>query len=328
MKVLVIGGAGYIGSHAARVVRQHGHEVVIFDDLSTGFEFLAKGFELIRGDLGDAARIKPVLQRVDAVMHFAAYAYVGESVTNPRKYFHNNVESGLNLLNAIVDVGVKPFVFSSTCAVYGIPAKVPISEETVRQPINPYGVSKLFFEQALEAYSRAYGLRFAALRYFNAAGADDSGEIGELHNPETHLIPLALAATRDDAPALQIFGTDYPTPDGTCIRDYIHVNDLAEAHAIALNRLAGGADSFAVNLGTGQGCSVMEIVQTAERVTGKKVRREMGPRRAGDPPALVADPARAQQLLQWEAKYSLKDIVSTAWKWAQRTPVHAPPAEK
>ena len=315
----MIGGAGYIGSHAARVLRKHGHEVVIFDDLSTGFEFLAKGFELIRGDLGDRARVKPVLERVDAVLHFAAYAYVGESVTNPRKYFHNNVESGLNLLNAIVDVGVKPFVFSSTCAVYGVPAKVPITEDTARQPINPYGVSKLFFEQALEAYSRAYGLRFAALRYFNAAGADESGEIGELHNPETHLIPLALEATKDDGPALKIFGDDYSTPDGTCIRDYIHVNDLAEAHAIALNRLAGGTESFAVNLGTGQGCSVLEIVQAAEKVTGRKVRRSLGSRRAGDPPALVADPSRAQQLLEWKAKYSLEEIVSTAWQWAQRS---------
>jgi UDP-glucose-4-epimerase GalE len=320
MKVLVIGGAGYIGSHAARVLRKHGHEVVIFDDLSTGFEFLAKGFELIRGDLGDTARVKPILEHVDAVMHFAAYAYVGESVTNPRKYFHNNVESGLNLLNAIVDVGVKPLVFSSTCAVYGVPAKVPITEDMARQPINPYGVSKLFFEQALEAYSRAYGLRFAALRYFNAAGADDSGEIGELHNPETHLIPLALEATKHDGPALKVYGDDYPTPDGTCIRDYIHVNDLAEAHAIALNRLAKGAESFAVNLGTGQGCSVLEILQAAEQVTGRKVRRSIGPRRAGDPPALVADPSRAQQLLEWKAKYSLEEIVSTAWQWAQRSP--------
>ena len=321
MKVLVIGGAGYIGSHAARVLRNHGHEVVIFDDLSSGFDFLAKGFELIRGDLGDVARVKPILQRVDAVMHFAAYAYVGESVTNPRKYFHNNVESGLNLLNTAVDVGIKAFVFSSTCAVYGVPAKVPITEATPRQPINPYGVSKLFFEYALEAYARAYGLRFAALRYFNAAGADESGEIGELHNPETHLIPLALAATSDQNPPLQIFGDDYPTPDGTCIRDYIHVNDLAEAHAIALGRLVGGSESFAVNLGTGQGCSVREIIRTAEQVTGKSVRRVMGPRRPGDPPALVADPSRAQQLLQWKAKHALHDIVATAWNWAQRASV-------
>jgi UDP-glucose-4-epimerase GalE len=318
MKVLVIGGAGYIGSHAARVLRKHGHEVVIFDDLSTGFEFLAKGFEFIRGDLGDIAAVKPALQRVDAVMHFAAYAYVGESVTNPRKYFHNNVESALALLNTAIDVGIKAFVFSSTCAVYGIPSKVPITEETVRQPINPYGVSKLFFEHALEAYSRAYGLRYAALRYFNAAGADESGEIGELHNPETHLIPLALAATTEKGQPLQIFGEDYPTPDGTCIRDYIHVNDLAEAHALALARLVAGSESFAVNLGTGQGCSVLEIVRAAEQITGNSVRRIMGPRRPGDPPALVADPTRAQQLLQWKAKYSLQDIVSTAWNWAQR----------
>ena len=322
MKVLVIGGAGYIGSHAARVLRKHGHEVVIFDDLSTGFEFLAKGFEFIRGDLGDVARVKPALQRVDAVMHFAAYAYVGESVTDPRKYFHNNVESALTLLNTAIDVGIKAFVFSSTCAVYGVPGKVPITEDTVRQPINPYGVSKLFFEQALEAYGRAYGLRYAALRYFNAAGADESGEIGELHNPETHLIPLALAATREQGQALQIFGEDYPTPDGTCIRDYIHVNDLAEAHALALARLVDGSKSFSVNLGTGQGCSVLEIVRAAEQITGKSVRRIMGPRRPGDPPALVADPTRAQQLLQWKAKYSLHDIVSTAWNWAQRAPQH------
>src|ERR1700752_2100849 len=256
-------------------------------------------------------------------MHFAAHAYVGESVTNPRKYFRNNVEGGLALLNAAVDAGINKIIFSSTCAVYGVPAKVPIEENIPRQPVNPYGVSKLFFEQALEAYDRAYGFRYAALRYFNAAGADESGEIGELHNPETHLIPLALAATKDDSPALQIFGDDYPTPDGTCIRDYIHVNDLAEAHAIALNRLAEGAESFAVNLGTGQGCSVLEIVQTAEQVTGKKVRRTIAPRRPGDPPALVADSSKAQQLLQWKAKYSLQEIVSTAWKWAQRVPVEA-----
>src|SRR5215469_110959 len=323
MRVLVVGGAGYIGSHAARVLRQHGHDVLIYDNLSTGFEVLAKGFELIVGDIGDSERLQPVVERVDSVMHFAANAYVGESVANPRKYFRTNVQSALNLLNTAIDAGIRQFVFSSTCAVYGMPAKIPITEDTARQPINPYGVSKLFFEQALEAYSRAYGLPFAALRYFNAAGADESGEIGELHNPETHLIPLALAATNDDAPALQIFGDDYPTADGTCIRDYIHVNDLAEAHAIALNRLAAGAESFAVNLGTGQGCSVLEIVQAAEQVTGKKVRRTMGPRRPGDPPALVADPSKAQQVLEWKAKYSLQDIVSTAWRWAQQVPVVA-----
>jgi UDP-glucose-4-epimerase GalE len=317
MRVLVIGGAGYIGSHAARVLRQHGHEVIIFDNLATGYERLAKGFELIVGDMGDVDRLRPALQRADAVMHFAAHAYVGESVTNPRKYFRNNVESALTLLNTVIDVGVRTFVFSSTCAVYGVPAQVPITEDTVRQPINPYGVTKLFFEHALEAYSQAYGLHYAALRYFNAAGADPSGEIGELHDPETHLIPLALAATRADRPPLQIFGTDYPTPDGTCIRDYIHVNDLAEAHSLAVGRLAGGSESFAVNLGTGQGCSVLEILRTAEEVTGNKVNRVLGPRRPGDPPALVADPSRAQELLQWKATRSLRDIVATAWNWMQ-----------
>jgi UDP-glucose-4-epimerase GalE len=319
MKVLVVGGAGYIGSHAARVLRKHGHDVLIYDDLSTGFERLAKGFELVVGDLGDSHRLRPALEGADAVMHFAAFAYVGESVTNPRKYFHNNVESALTLLNTALDAGVRKFVFSSTCAVYGVPRTVPITEDNPREPINPYGTSKLFFENALEAYSRAYGLKFAALRYFNAAGADDSGEIGELHDPETHLIPLALAASQPEGPALNIFGTDYPTPDGTCIRDYIHVNDLAEAHALALARLADGGESFAANLGTGHGCSVLEIIRAVEEVTGHVVKRVTGPRRPGDPPALVADPTRAEQWLRWQAKRSLRDIVATAWNWTQRS---------
>jgi len=321
MKVLVIGGAGYIGSHSARVLRQHGHEAIIYDNLSTGYDILAKGFELVVGDMADVDKLRAVMNRVDAVMHFAALAYVGESVTNPRKYFRNNVESALTLLNTAIDAGVRNFVFSSTCAVYGVPAKVPITEDAVRQPINPYGTSKLFFENALEAYSSAYGLRYAALRYFNAAGADDSGEIGELHDPETHLIPLALAATRYDSSPLRIFGTDYPTPDGTCVRDYIHVNDLAQAHALAVGRLAAGGESFAVNLGTGRGCSVLEIVHAVEQVTHKTVNRVTSPRRPGDPPALVADPARAERLLNWKATRPLQDIVATAWKWMQRAPV-------
>ena len=319
MKVLVIGGAGYIGSHTARVLRKQGHETVIYDNLSTGYERLAKGFELVVGDIADTGRLRSVMNRVDAVMHFAAYAYVGESVRNPRKYFQNNVEAALNLLNTALDADVTRFVFSSTCAVYGIPAKVPITEDTIRQPINPYGISKLFLENALEAYSAAYGVRYAALRYFNAAGADESGEIGELHDPETHLIPVALSATRDGAPPLQIFGTDYPTPDGTCIRDYIHVNDLADAHVLALERVASGQDSFAVNLGTGRGYSVLEIIQEVENVTGKTVNRALAPRRSGDPPALVADPTRAQNLLHWKAARSLHDIVATAWRWWQRS---------
>src|SRR6202167_5127366 len=301
MVVLVIGVAGYIGSHAARALKRAGHEVIIFDNLSTGYEFLAAGFELIKGDVLDADALARVLPRAHAIMHFAAYAYVGESVTNPRKYFHNNVEGGLSLLNAALDAGVKKIIFSSTCAVYGAPAKVPIEEHTPRQPVNPYGVSKLFFEQALQAYDRAYGLRFAALRYFNAAGADESGEIGELHEPESHLIPSALLAAIGARPEMELFGTDYPTPDGTCIRDYIHVNDLADAHVSALERLAGGADSIAVNLGTGTGYSVKEVLDKIEQVTGRKVPVRVAPRRPGDPPALVADARLAEQVLRWKA---------------------------
>jgi UDP-glucose-4-epimerase GalE len=249
-------------------------------------------------------------------MHFAAHAYVGESVENPRKYFRNNVEAALCLLNAALDAGIHRFVFSSTCAVYGEPAKVPITEDNPRQPVNPYGTSKLFCEYALEAYDRAYGLRSARLRYFNAAGADDSGEIGELHNPETHLIPLALAATGERA-ELKIFGTDYPTPDGTCVRDYIHVNDLADAHVRALQHLEKGGESIALNLGTGKGDSVLEVIRAAETVTGRTVNRKVGPRRSGDPPVLVADATRAHQVLGWKAKRTLPDIVSSAWKWMQ-----------
>ena len=318
MAVLVTGGAGYIGSHAARVLRREGHEVLIYDNLCTGYEFLAQRFEVIRGDIGDRTKLMPALERVDAVMHFAAHCYVGESVQNPRKYFSNNVESALALLNACVDTGVLRFVFSSTCAVYGIPAKVPITEDTPRLPVNPYGVSKMFFERALEAYSEAYGLRYASLRYFNAAGADESGETGECHDPETHLIPLVLAAAAGSGPPLQIFGTDYPTPDGTCVRDYVHVNDLADAHVKALQHLEKGGDSIALNLGTGKGNSVLEVIHAAEAATGRPVRRTMGPRRAGDPPALVADPSLAQQILDWKATRALPEIVAGAWKWMQR----------
>jgi UDP-glucose-4-epimerase GalE len=316
--VLVLGGAGYIGSHAAWALRRAGHEVVIFDNLSTGYEFLADGFELVKGDMLDRPALDRVLPRADAVMHFAAHAYVGESVTNPRKYFHNNVEGGLSLLNAALEAGVKKIIFSSTCAVYGDPAKVPIQENIPRQPVSPYGVSKLFFEQALEAYDRAYGFRYASLRYFNAAGADESGEIGELHEPETHLIPLALRAAAGLGPQLNVFGSDYPTPDGTCVRDYIHVTDLAAAHLKALDHLAAGKESFAVNVGTGKGYSVQEVITAVEEITGKRVPRTMGPRRAGDPPALVADPSQALALLQWKATRSLRDVVATAWKWMQR----------
>ncbi|MGA9929450.1 MAG: UDP-glucose 4-epimerase GalE, partial [Terriglobales bacterium] len=305
--------------HAARALRRSGYDVVIYDNLSTGFRRLAQGFELVEGDIADEATLRPALARVDAVMHFAAHAFVGESVENPRKYFQNNVAAALSLLNSVLDAGIRRFVFSSTCAVYGIPGQIPIAEQAPREPVNPYGASKLFFENALEGYSRAYGLRSVRLRYFNAAGADESGEIGELHEPETHLIPLALAASTESGPELQIYGLDYPTADGTCLRDYIHVNDLADAHVRALQYLEGGGDSLAVNLGTGRGQSVLEVIQAAESVTGRAVRRKVGPRRPGDPPILVADPAKAQKVLGWTARRSFADIVSTAWGWMQKT---------
>src|ERR1700757_5273644 len=316
--VLVIGGAGYIGSHTARVLKGAGHKMIIFDNLSTGFEFLASGFEFIKGDILDPKALNGALGRVEAIMHFAAHAYVGESVANPKKYFHNNVEGGLAMLNAALEADVKKIVFSSTCAVYGEAAKVPIAEDIPREPVNPYGVTKLFIEQALEAYDRAYDFRFASLRYFNAAGADESGEIGELHDPETHLIPLALRAA-GKGQELKIFGSDYPTPDGTCVRDYVHVNDLANAHVKALEHLAAGKTSFAANLGTGTGASVSEVISTVEKVTGKPVPRKMVPRRPGDPPSLVANPAKAQALLQWKSSRVLLDVVASAWDWMQRS---------
>ena len=316
MKILVVGGAGYIGSHTARVLRKAGLDVLIYDNLSTGFEFLAKGFEMVVGDVHDSAKLIEAVKRTDAVMYFAANHYVGESMVNPRKYYRNNVEGGLSLLNTVVDAKKKVLIFSSTCSVYGAPSKMPITEDDPRTPVNPYGVSKVFFEQALESYEPAYGVRYASLRYFNAAGADESGEIGECHDPEPHLVPLALAAANGKG-ELQVFGTDYPTPDGTCIRDYTNVVDLAEAHVIALQHLLAGKPSFTVNLGTGQGSSVKEVIATVEEVTGKKVPTKIVPRRPGDPPALVADPSKALQILNWKTKRSLRDSVSTAWKWMQ-----------
>ena len=328
LAILVVGGAGYIGGHAARALRRAGYKVVLYDNLSTGCRRLAQGFELVEGDIADEAKLRPVLERVDAVMHFAAHAYVGESVGNPRKYFRNNVQGALTLLNSALDAGIRSFVFSSSCAVYGVPGEIPITEQMPREPVNPYGASKLFFENALEAYGRAYGLRSVSLRYFNAAGADEGGEIGELHDPETHLIPLALAASSENGSELQIYGSDYPTPDGTCVRDYIHVNDLADAHVRALQHLETqqlensaaekGGVSLAINLGTGRGHSVLEVIRAVENTTGRQVRRKIVPRRPGDPPVLVADPAKAQNVLGWTAQRNLAEIVSSAWIWMQK----------
>jgi UDP-glucose-4-epimerase GalE len=318
VRVLVVGGSGYIGSHTARALRTAGHEAVLYDNLSTGHRRLAAGFPLIEGDMRDAAKLREALRGVDAVMHFAALTHVGGSVREPRKYFDNNVFGGLTLLHTMIDAGVERIVFSSTAAVYGTPTLVPIPETAVRRPVNPYGETKVLFEWALADYHRAYGLKSASLRYFNAAGADESGEIGELHDPETHLIPLALAAVARNGSGLEIFGDDYPTPDGTCIRDYIHVTDLAEAHVRALERICNGADLLFLNLGTGTGHSVKEVIALVERVAGTKVPCRIGKRRAGDPPSLVADPSQAQEVLGWKASRTLESCVRSAWEFMRR----------
>ena len=319
MRVLVTGGAGYIGSHAARLLARQGHEVVIYDNLSTGHRFLADGFPCVIGNIADPKKLVPALNGVEAVMHFAAHAEVAESAQNPRKYFENNVVSGLALLNAVVEAHVPFFIFSSSCAVYGLPQELPIPENTPRLPINPYGASKLVFEHTLEAYGKAYGLRFVSLRYFNAAGADESGKIGELHRPESHLIPRALEAAAGAREELEIYGTDYPTSDGTCIRDYVHVNDLGEAHRLALEYLRSGGESTSLNLGSGTGHSILQVLSMVEEVTGCTPGRRFSPRRAGDPPVLVADPQRARQLLGWKPSRSLREMVATAWKWMQHS---------
>jgi UDP-glucose 4-epimerase len=318
VRILITGGAGYIGSHAARALARRGHEVIIYDNLSTGHRFLAEGFPLLVGDTGDGAALAKALRGLDAVMHFAASSLVGESVRDPRKYFENNVRSGICLLNAALDAGVRHIVFSSTAAVYGEPEEMPITEACPPRPSSPYGTSKLAFEHALEGYRMAYGLRYASLRYFNAAGSDASGEIGELHQPETHLVPSALLVAAGIRPELEVFGDDYPTPDGTCVRDYIHVTDLAEAHVLALDHLQRTGESLLLNLGTGSGYSVKQVVAAAEEVTGVGLRKRVVARRAGDPPVLVADGSRARTILHWEPSRSLQEIVSSAWTFLQR----------
>lgn len=318
MRVLVTGGAGYIGSHAVRELARAGHDALILDDLSTGFAQLARGHHLVKADMGDAAAVAPLLRGVDAVMHFAAFAWVGEATTHPCKYFENNVLKGLRFLHAVLDAGVRHFIFSSSCTLYGETERVPITEDAPRNPVNVYGYTKLVFEHALEAYAAAYGLRFASLRYFNAAGADAGGEIGEMHDPETHLIPIALDVAAGLRPQLDVYGDDYSTPDGTCIRDYVHVTDLARAHVMAMEHLARGGDSGFFNLGTGAGHSVKKVVAAIARVTKRDVKTRIAPRRAGDPPVLVADASKARDVLGWTPQFTLDDIVATAWRW-QRT---------
>lgn len=317
-RVLVTGGAGYIGSHACKALAQAGHLPVTLDNLTEGHRRAVKWGPLVEGDLCDLTLVRRTLReyRITAVMHFAAHAYVGESMRAPGKYFHNNTVKSLGLLEAAIECGVELFVFSSTCATYGLPQRLPIDEAHPQHPVNPYGESKLFVEKALRWYERAHGLRFTTLRYFNAAGADREGEIGEAHNHETHLIPLAILTALGQRPHLEVYGTDYPTPDGTAIRDYVHVTDLAAAHVLALNRLLAGDASAALNLGTGQGCSVLQVLDAVTAVAGRKVPVRKSPRRPGDPPVLIADAQRAREALGWAPYLSdLETIIHSAWRW-------------
>lgn len=319
--VLVTGGAGYIGSHACKALAEAGHTPIAFDSLVYGHEWAAQWGPFIRGDLADTALLRRVMEEhaVEAVIHFAAFAYVGESMTEPRKYFRNNVAHTLNLLDAMLDAGVRRIVFSSTCATYGVPESVPIAEDHPQAPVNPYGESKLMVEKILRWYGEAYDLRWMALRYFNAAGADPEGRIGEDHDPETHLVPLVLQAAAGQRPDVSIFGTDYPTPDGTAIRDFIHVDDLADAHVRALQHLDRGGESGMLNLGTGTGHSVREVIRAAERVTGRPVPVREAPRRPGDPAALVADARKAREVLGWQPRHTgIETILATAWNWLRR----------
>ncbi|MEB3292006.1 MAG: UDP-glucose 4-epimerase GalE [Synechococcales bacterium] len=323
-KILVTGGAGYIGSHAVLALRQAGYEVVILDNLVYGHADLVESVlkvELVIGDTNDRALLDELFQRhhFDAVMHFAAYAYVGESVSQPAKYYQNNVAGTLTLLEAMVAAGIQKFVFSSTCATYGIPSQVPIPEDHPQVPINPYGASKLMVERILSDFDHAYGLRSVTFRYFNAAGADPQGQLGEDHQPETHLIPLVLLTALGKHPSVSILGTDYPTPDGTCIRDYIHVTDLAIAHILGLEYLLQGGMTDRFNLGNGNGFSVKEVIETARHVTGKPITVIEADRRPGDPPSLVGGSDRARKILGWQPQYSdLKEILTHAWNWHQK----------
>ncbi|MDR1777324.1 MAG: UDP-glucose 4-epimerase GalE [Desulfovibrio sp.] len=319
--ILVVGGAGYIGSHVSLAAHERGYDVVVYDNLVYGHRSAVQWGEFVLGDMADADQLRLVFRhyRPQAVMHFAAYAYVGESVSDPEKYYLNNVAATLNLLRVMREAGCRHIIFSSTCATYGVPLGNPINEDHPQSPVNPYGRSKLMVETVLADYAAAYDLRYVNLRYFNAAGADPRGRIGEDHNPETHLIPLVLDAAAGRRPGVSIFGTDYDTPDGTCVRDYIHVNDLAQAHLLALEYLLDGGRSAGFNLGNGRGYSVREVIACAAAVTGRKIAVSEAPRRAGDPPALVGGTALAEKTLGWRpALPRLEDIVGTAWNWHKK----------
>jgi UDP-arabinose 4-epimerase len=315
--ILVTGGAGYIGSHTAKALAARGFTPVVYDNLLYGHRWAVQWGPFVEGDIRDRARLVDTLRGYDisAVLHFAALAYVGESMKSPGRYFDNNVTGSLSLLDAVLEAGARHVVLSSSCATYGIPDRMPISEDTPQCPINPYGETKLIVERALRWYGAAHGISWAALRYFNAAGADPDGQLGELHLPETHLIPLVLQAALTDT-EFNLFGDDYPTRDGTCVRDYIHVSDLADAHVLALEYLLNGGTPVALNLGTGNGYTVLEVIQAAQAVTDREVPHRMAERRPGDPAILIADPARAERILGWRAQRSgLESIISSAWAW-------------
>ena len=322
--ILVTGGAGYIGSHAVKALIGAGYEVIVLDNLVYGHRELVEEVlkvELIVGDISDRPLLDKLFasRNIAAVMHFSAYAYVGESVTDPAKYYRNNVIGTITLLEAMIAFSIKQFVFSSTCATYGVPHTVPITEDHPQNPINPYGATKLMVERILQDFDIAYGLKSVYFRYFNAAGADPAGLLGEDHNPETHLLPLVLMAALGKRDSVSIFGTDYPTPDGTCIRDYIHVTDLAEAHILGLEYLLKGGNTSVFNLGNGQGFSVKEAIDTARSVTGREIKVVMSDRRPGDPPILVGSSDKARNILGWEPKYpALKEILIHAWNWHQQ----------
>lgn len=322
MKILVAGGAGYIGSHTVKELLHEGYEVVTFDNLSTGREELVVGGELVKGDLIDKKSLKKVFSSlaIGAVLHFASLIQVGESYLDPKKYYTHNLVNSLNLLEVMLEFGVKYFIFSSSAAVYGIPEEIPIPESHPLNPINPYGQTKLFVEKILQDYERAYGLKFISLRYFNAAGADPSSQLGELHEPETHLIPNIIFFLLCRKKNLDLFGTDFPTSDGTAVRDYIHVTDLARAHVLALRYLLDASKSEFINLGTNKGYSVLEIIKKTEAITGEKVLYREKPRRQGDVPVLLASKDKAEHILDWKLKYSdIETIIKTAWNWHRKT---------